>query len=102
VIIIVSLSPLATNVGGVIAAKRLSFDGSGIPKGMIAVSCASRVARSVGSLRSACRAKIRSTCSIPLARLSFEPHIMGKLKLETRAELVMFPLANGVIGPNAD
>ena len=28
-------------------------------------------------------------------------HIMRKLKLETRAELVMFALANGVIGPNA-
>jgi DNA-binding NarL/FixJ family response regulator len=28
-------------------------------------------------------------------------HIMHKLKLETRAELVMFALANGVIGPNA-
>jgi DNA-binding NarL/FixJ family response regulator len=27
---------------------------------------------------------------------------MRKLKLETRAELVMFALANGVIGPNAD
>jgi DNA-binding NarL/FixJ family response regulator len=27
-------------------------------------------------------------------------HIMGKLKLETRAELVMFALANGVIGPS--
>jgi DNA-binding NarL/FixJ family response regulator len=27
-------------------------------------------------------------------------HIMGKLKLETRAELVMFALANGVIGPD--
>jgi DNA-binding CsgD family transcriptional regulator len=29
-------------------------------------------------------------------------HTMRKLKLETRAELVMFALANGVIGPNAD
>jgi DNA-binding NarL/FixJ family response regulator len=29
-------------------------------------------------------------------------HIMRKLKLETRAELVMFALANGVIGPNTD
>ena len=29
-------------------------------------------------------------------------HIMRKLQLETRAELVMFALANGVIGPNAD
>jgi DNA-binding NarL/FixJ family response regulator len=29
-------------------------------------------------------------------------HIMRKLELETRAELVMFALANGVIGPNAD
>ena len=29
-------------------------------------------------------------------------HIMRKLNLETRAELVMFALANGVIGPNAD
>jgi DNA-binding NarL/FixJ family response regulator len=28
-------------------------------------------------------------------------HIMRKLKLETRAELVMFALANGVIGPTA-
>jgi DNA-binding NarL/FixJ family response regulator len=28
-------------------------------------------------------------------------HIMRKLTLETRAELVMFALANGVIGPNA-
>jgi DNA-binding NarL/FixJ family response regulator len=28
-------------------------------------------------------------------------HIMRKLELETRAELVMFALANGVIGPNA-
>jgi two-component system response regulator NreC len=28
-------------------------------------------------------------------------HVMRKLKLETRAELVMFALANGVIGPNA-
>ena len=28
--------------------------------------------------------------------------IMRKLKLQTRAELVMFALANGVIGPNAD
>jgi DNA-binding NarL/FixJ family response regulator len=28
-------------------------------------------------------------------------HIMRKLRLETRAELVMFALANGVIGPNA-
>jgi DNA-binding NarL/FixJ family response regulator len=28
-------------------------------------------------------------------------HIMSKLRLETRAELVMFALANGVIGPNA-
>ena len=28
-------------------------------------------------------------------------HIMRKLKLETRAELVMFALAKGVIGPNA-
>jgi len=28
-------------------------------------------------------------------------HIMRKLQLETRAELVMFALANGVIGPNA-
>jgi DNA-binding NarL/FixJ family response regulator len=27
-------------------------------------------------------------------------HIMQKLELETRAELVMFALANGVIGPN--
>jgi len=27
-------------------------------------------------------------------------HIMRKLELETRAELVMFALANGVIGPN--
>jgi DNA-binding NarL/FixJ family response regulator len=27
-------------------------------------------------------------------------HIMRKLKLETRAELVMFALANGLIGPN--
>jgi DNA-binding NarL/FixJ family response regulator len=27
-------------------------------------------------------------------------HIMRKLQLETRAELVMFALANGVIGPN--
>jgi len=26
---------------------------------------------------------------------------MRKLQLETRAELVMFALANGVIGPNA-
>jgi two-component system response regulator NreC len=29
-------------------------------------------------------------------------HIMRKLRLETRAELVMFSLANGVIGPDAD
>jgi DNA-binding NarL/FixJ family response regulator len=29
-------------------------------------------------------------------------HTMRKLKLETRAELVMFALANGVIGSNAD
>jgi DNA-binding NarL/FixJ family response regulator len=29
-------------------------------------------------------------------------HIMRKLQLETRAELVMFALANGVIGPTAD
>jgi DNA-binding NarL/FixJ family response regulator len=29
-------------------------------------------------------------------------HIMRKLQLETRAELVMFALANGVIGPSAD
>ena len=29
-------------------------------------------------------------------------HIMRKLQLDTRAELVMFALANGVIGPNAD
>jgi DNA-binding NarL/FixJ family response regulator len=29
-------------------------------------------------------------------------HVMRKLQLETRAELVMFALANGVIGPNAD
>jgi two-component system, NarL family, response regulator NreC len=28
-------------------------------------------------------------------------HIMRKLQLDTRAELVMFALANGVIGPNA-
>jgi DNA-binding NarL/FixJ family response regulator len=28
-------------------------------------------------------------------------HVMGKLELETRAELVMFALAHGVIGPNA-
>ncbi len=28
-------------------------------------------------------------------------HIMCKLQLDTRAELVMFALANGVIGPNA-
>jgi two-component system, NarL family, response regulator NreC len=28
-------------------------------------------------------------------------HIMRKLQLETRAELVMFALANGLIGPNA-
>jgi DNA-binding NarL/FixJ family response regulator len=28
-------------------------------------------------------------------------HIMRKLQLETRAELVMFALANGVIGPDA-
>jgi DNA-binding NarL/FixJ family response regulator len=28
-------------------------------------------------------------------------HIMCKLRLETRAELVMFSLANGVIGPDA-
>ena len=28
-------------------------------------------------------------------------HIMRKLRLENRAELVMFALANGVIGPNA-
>ena len=28
-------------------------------------------------------------------------HIMRKLELETRAELVMFALANGLIGPNA-
>jgi two-component system, NarL family, response regulator NreC len=29
-------------------------------------------------------------------------HVMRKLELETRAELVMFALANGVIGPSAD
>ena len=29
-------------------------------------------------------------------------HIMRKLRLETRAELVMFALANGVIGPSAN
>ena len=29
-------------------------------------------------------------------------HIMRKLELETRAELVMFALANGVIGPDAE
>ena len=29
-------------------------------------------------------------------------HIIGKLQLETRAELVMFALANGVIGPDAN
>lgn len=29
-------------------------------------------------------------------------HIVRKLQLETRAELLMFALANGVIGPNAD
>jgi DNA-binding NarL/FixJ family response regulator len=29
-------------------------------------------------------------------------HVMRKLRLDTRAELVMFALANGVIGPNAD
>ena len=29
-------------------------------------------------------------------------HVMRKLQLETRAELVMFALANGVIGPSAD
>ena len=29
-------------------------------------------------------------------------HIMRKLQLDTRAELVMFALANGVIGPDAD
>jgi hypothetical protein len=28
-------------------------------------------------------------------------YIMRKLQLETRAELVMFALANGVIGPDA-
>jgi DNA-binding CsgD family transcriptional regulator len=28
-------------------------------------------------------------------------HIMGKLQLETRAELVTFALANAVIGPSA-
>jgi DNA-binding NarL/FixJ family response regulator len=28
-------------------------------------------------------------------------HIMRKLQLDTRAELVMFALANGVIGPDA-
>ena len=30
---------------------------------------------------------------------SHRAHIMLKLRLETRAELVMFALANGVIGP---
>ena len=29
-------------------------------------------------------------------------HVMRKLQLESRAELVMFALANGVIGPSAD
>jgi DNA-binding NarL/FixJ family response regulator len=29
-------------------------------------------------------------------------HVMRKLQLKTRAELVMFALANGVIGPSAD
>jgi len=29
-------------------------------------------------------------------------HIMRKLQLETRAELVMYALANGVIGPSAE
>jgi DNA-binding NarL/FixJ family response regulator len=29
-------------------------------------------------------------------------HIMRKLRLDSRAELVMFALANGVIGPNAE
>ena len=29
-------------------------------------------------------------------------HVMRKLQLETRAELVMFALANGLIGPSAD
>jgi DNA-binding NarL/FixJ family response regulator len=29
-------------------------------------------------------------------------HVMRKLRLESRAELVMFALANGVIGPSAD
>jgi two-component system response regulator NreC len=32
---------------------------------------------------------------------SHRAHIMRKLQLETRAELVMFALANGVIGPDA-
>jgi DNA-binding CsgD family transcriptional regulator len=27
-------------------------------------------------------------------------HIMQKLKLKTRAELVLYALANGLIGPN--
>ena len=33
---------------------------------------------------------------------SHRAHIMRKLQLETRAELVMFALANGVIGPDAE
>ena len=60
VIIIVSLSPLATNTGWVIAARRASFEGSGIPQRVIASSWASRAARSVGSSRSIVRAEIRA------------------------------------------
>jgi ribosomal-protein-alanine N-acetyltransferase len=53
--------------------------------------------------RSAARTRrSQRSSSSPSARSIRIAHIMRKLQLETRAELVMFALANGVIGPNAD
>ena len=46
-IIMVSLSPLATNVGWMIAANRANPDGSGIPQRANASSCAPRVPKAL-------------------------------------------------------
>ena len=58
-IIHLSLSPLATKTGWVIAVSCTSFEGSGIPQRVIASSWASRVAMSVGSSRNLPNSELR-------------------------------------------
>jgi DNA-binding NarL/FixJ family response regulator len=108
--------PKRSSDGELVAAIRLVADGGGYvepalgaklvtPKGSAALDPLSERERDVIQLLALgyTNQEIAGKLFISVRTVdTHRAHIMRKLQLETRAELVMFALANGVIGPNAD